>query len=119
MQSLFIIRTDFRPFDRSAIEHVFRSTRGFQELQFDTPWDLMECEFVEANGRTRINLDKDQETICLSHSGDAALRAVLIIQKSLGIPLRVFDNTYSFDLTFSNIESIEELEAAMDNAKTS
>jgi hypothetical protein len=44
---------------------------------------------------------------------------VLIVQKALGIPLRLFYSSYTFDLTFSGISTVEELEAAMDNARTS
>ena len=55
----------------------------------------------------------------MDHTWGAALRAALLIQKSLRIPLRMIDDDNSFDLTFSGISTVEELEAAMENARTS
>jgi hypothetical protein len=79
---------------------------------------LIECEYVDADDSTLINLGKDREPIFLNHTWGAGLRAVLVIQQSLGIPIRVFNDDYTFDLTLSGLSTVEELGAAMENART-
>jgi hypothetical protein len=89
-------------------------------LRLDEPGGaLLECEYVEPDDRTIIRLSGDASTISIYHTWGAALRAALLIQKSLEAPMRMVNDDYSFDLTFSNISSVEELEAAMESARTS
>ena len=119
MQSLLLFKPDLSPFDPMAVERAFRSC-GFTDIRVDKPVGaLIECEYIERDYPTIIRLSKDASTISISNTGDAALRAVLLIQKALGVPLRMVDSVYSFDLVFSNIATVEELEAAMENARTS
>ena len=119
MQFLLLYKANGSLFDRSEMEQVFRSDAHFKDLRFDTPGgDLIECEYVGPDDWTLIHLDKDRQSIFLSHTWGAALRAVLVIQKALAIPMRVFNDNYTFDLTFSGIATVEELEAAMEDART-
>jgi hypothetical protein len=119
MQFLLLFKADGSLFDRSELERVFRSNTHFRDVRFDTPvGDLIECEYVDADDSTLIHLGKDRESVFLNHTWGAALRAVLAIQQSLGIPMRLFNDDYTFDLTFSDISTVEELEAAMENART-
>jgi hypothetical protein len=120
MQSLLVFKPDFTPFDPKVVEHAFRSRPEFSNLRFEEPGGaLIECKYVEPTDWTIIRLSKNASTISLTDTWGAALRAALLIQKSLGIPLRMVDDDNSFDLTFSDISTVEELEAAMDNARTS
>jgi hypothetical protein len=120
MQSLLLVKADSSSFEPSEVEQVFRADSRFKDQRVNTPTgELTECDYVEPNDRAIIYLSDDQESISFSNTGAAALRAVLIIQKALGIPLRLFDSGYTFDLTFSGISTVEELEAAIDNARTS
>jgi hypothetical protein len=120
MQFLLLYKADSSLFDQSEVEQVFRSNPNFKNLQFNTPGgDLIACRYVERDDWTLINLDHDRQSIFFSDTRGAALRAVLLIQKSLGIPLRMVNDDYSFDLTFSDISTVEELETAMGNARTS
>lgn len=66
-----------------------------------------------------MNIGDDRQSIYFSDTHGPALRAVLTIQQALGVPMRLYEDSYSFDLTFSDISTVEELEAAMDNARTS
>ncbi|HEV3138315.1 MAG TPA: hypothetical protein VGZ26_10430, partial [Pirellulales bacterium] len=96
------------------------SCAEFTDLRFEEPGGaLIECEYIEPNDRTIIRLSRDASTISMYHTWGAALRAALLIQKSLGIALRMVNDDYTFDLTFSDISTVEELEAAMENARTS
>lgn len=120
MQKLLLFNPDFTPFEPKVVERAFRSRAEFTNLRFEEPGGaLIECEYIEPDDRTIIRLSEDASTISMYHTWGAALRAALLIQKSLGIPLRMFNDDNTFDLTFSDISSIEELEAAMDNARTS
>ena len=120
MQSLLLFNPDFRPFDPKVVERAFRSCAEFTNLRFEEPGGaIIECKYTEPDDWTIVRLSGDATTISLCDTWGAALRAALLIQKSLGIPLRMVNDDYSFDLTFSDIATVEELEAAMDNARTS
>ena len=117
MQFLLIYNPDFSPFDPDAVERAFRSIPEFTNLRIDEPIiALIECEYDEIDSRTIIRLNRDAKTISLTNTWGAALQATLMIQKAFGRPLRVINDTYSFDLTFADIATVEELEAAMDNS---
>jgi hypothetical protein len=120
MQFLLLFKADASLFDHDEVENAFRSNPDFKDLRFDTQGgDLIECEYVEPNDWAIIRFDKDRQSIFFSNTRGAALRAVLIIQQALGVPMRVYNDAYTFDLTFSDISTVEELEAAMENARTS
>jgi len=120
MQSLLLLKADDSPFQPSEVEQAFRSDSRFRDLRANTSsGELTECDYVEPDDWAIIYLSDDRERISFSDTGRAALQAALIVQKALGIPLRLFDSSYTFDLTFSDIATVEELEAAMDNARTS
>jgi hypothetical protein len=120
MQFLLLFKADSSLFELPEVEHVFRSNPHFQDLRIDTSFgDPIECEYVEPDDRTIIRLDKDRQSIFLTHTWGAALKAALTIQRALGIPMRMYNDDYTFDLTFSDIATVEELEAAMNNARTS
>jgi hypothetical protein len=120
MQFLLLFKADSSLFDQSEIEQIFRSNSNFRDLRVnDSGGDLVACRYVESDDWALIDLGEDRQSICFSNTGHAALRAVLLIQQALGVPMRVYNDTYTFDLTFSDISTVEELEAAMDNARTS
>jgi hypothetical protein len=119
MQFLLLFKSDGAVFDRSETERAFRSDAHFKDLRFETPGgDIIACTYAEPDDWTLVNLNKDRQSIFFSSTQGAALRAVLAIQQSLGIPMRMFNDDYTFDLTFSDISTVEELEAAIENART-
>jgi hypothetical protein len=120
MESLILFSPDSRPFDPQVVEVAFRSCSEFKNTRTRTPvGTLIECKYEEPGDWTTIRLSKNAETISLTGASSAALRAAILIQRSLGMPLRMVNNVNSFDLTFSNMSTVEELEAAMENARTS
>lgn len=119
MQFLLLSNPDFSPFDVASLERALRSYPQFTDFRLDLPDGTpIECEYKEPDDWTTISLDDDRETIFVDHIEGAALRAVLLIQKVLGRPLRMLNDDYTFDLTFSDIATVEELEAAMEEAGT-
>ncbi len=119
MQFLMLFKPDFSPFDSIAVERAFRLSNGFTELRLNEPdGAIIECEFIEPNDRTIIRLSGDSRTITIDHTWGAALSAALVVQKCLGVPLRMVNDDNTFDLTFSDISTLAELEAAIDNART-
>src|SRR4051794_27034487 len=92
-------KADSSRFESSEVEQVFRSDSRFKDLRVNSSsGELTECDYVEPDDWAIIRLSKDREWISISNTGSAALRAVLILQKRLGIPLHVFDTSYTFDL---------------------
>lgn len=120
MQSLLLVNPDESRFDLSSVERTFRACPQFTEIRLDDPCGSpLECQYKEPDDWTLIRLSRDRKAIYIDQTWGAALRAVLLIQKALERPLRVFNDDYTFDLTFSAIATVEELEAAMERAKTS
>ena len=116
MQFLMLFNPDFAPFDPNAVERAFRLSNEFTELRLDEPGGgaLIECEYIEPDDRTIIRLSRDASTVSIDHTWGAALRA-LLVQSCLGVPLRMVNDDNTFDLTFSDISTIEGLEAAMES----
>lgn len=120
MQSLLLINPDASQFNVADVERAFRFYPQFSHVRLDDPCGSpVECRYEEPGSRTTIRLSADRKAIFIDHTWGAALTAVLLIQKALGRPLRVFNDDYTFDLTFSDIATVEELEAAMEKASTS
>lgn len=117
MQFLLLSNPDDSLFDASSVEHALRSCPQFTDFR-SNDIDLIECEYNEPDDSTLIRLGHDRETISVDSIRGASLRAVLLIQKALGQPLRLCNDDYTFDLTFSDITTVEDLEAAMDKAST-
>ncbi len=118
MQFLLLFNPDFAPFDPHMVERAFRSCAAFTPLRTDDPGGaLFECDYIEPDNWTTIRLGSDSEAISIKNTWGAALKAALLIQQHLGVPIRMFDDDNGFDLTFSDIQSVEELEAAIDNAR--
>lgn len=120
MHGLLLFKPDHSHFDLDATRQAFSATSQFSGFRVDEPGGaLLECQYIDRESRTIIWLNKDASTISTSNAGTGALRAAFLIQKALGIPLRLVDSAYSFDLTFSDVSTMEELEAAVDNARRS
>src|SRR5689334_22870957 len=120
MQFLMLFNPDFSQFDPTQVAHALRSCPEFKNTRIDTPvGTLIECEYNLSDESTTVRLSPNAERISLTGVSNASLSAALLIQKCLKIPLRVVNDANTFDLTFADIETVQELEAAMDNARTS
>jgi len=120
MQFLLLLNPDDSLFDVASVERALRSCPQFTDVRLNDPFGShIECQYKEPDDWTTIRLSESRSTIVINDTWGVALRAVLLIQKALGRPLRVFNDDYTFDLTVSDIATVEELEAAMDKAKTS
>jgi hypothetical protein len=120
MHNILLLNSDNRPFDVAAIERIFQSESGFRDVRFNEPGGaVIEADYIEPEDSTIVGLSGSRKSISLSGTSDATLRAALILQRRLGTPLRMFDTEYSFDLILSGFSSIEELQAAIDLARSS
>lgn len=120
MTNLLLIRTDETPFDVAAVAHILSTQSGFHDVRFDDSIGaVIEARYTEADSQSIVSLKEDHETISLSGTSDAALRAALILQTGLKIPLRMFDTNYSFDLVFEGLSTVDELRNAIAQAVTS
>jgi hypothetical protein len=119
MQFLMLFNPDFSQFDPTQVARALRSCPEFKNLRIGTPvGTLIECEYNLFEESTTVRLSPNAERISLTGMSNASLGAALLIQKCLQIPLRIVNDAGTFDLTFSDIETVEELEAAMENART-
>jgi hypothetical protein len=119
MHNILLFNADGGQFDFTTINRVFQSANGFRDVRFDEPGGrVIEADYGNPDDSTIIGLSGDLKRISLSGTSDAALRAALILQQNLAVPLRMVDTEYSFDLTFQNISDVEELRNAIDEAHT-
>jgi hypothetical protein len=118
MQSILLLRLDELKFEPAVVEKTMRTVKGFGKVRLDDPAGaLNEAEYVGAQGRTVVTLSESARAISLSGTGDAALHAALVLQGHLTIPLRIVDTEYSFDLDLSSFFTLDELSAAIDQAR--
>ena len=119
MQSLLLFSTDKRPFTVEALQGIFKLVNGFGEIRYNTPVGTpIEADYVDGDDFTMVELSPERDTISISGITDAALGAALIVQQHLGVPLRIIDLDYSFDLSLEEFASIEELRHAIEDAQT-
>jgi hypothetical protein len=120
MTNILLIRIDERQFDIAAVSHIFSTQSGFRDVRFDNLVGVaLEADYAESGDWTIIGLSENLEAISLSGTSDAALRAALILQTHLKVPLRIFDTNYSFDLALQNYSTVDELRAAIESAQAS
>ena len=115
MQSLLLFSADKRPFSVEALQGIFKSVTGFGEIRYNTPVGTpIEADYVDGDDFTMVELSPERDTISISGTTDAALKAALIVQRHLDVPVRIIDLDYSFDLSLEEFTNIEELRAAID-----
>lgn len=118
MQKLLLYYPDNRQFAVEPIQRIFQSENGFQSVRFNEPGGaIIEADYIEGQDSTIVGLSGNRETISLSGTSDAPLRAALILQRHLRGPLRIIDLDYSFDLALGDFTGIEELRTAIRNAQ--
>lgn len=118
MTDLLLLDPDDGTFETAEIERIFQSNSGFRDVRFNEPGGaIIEADYVEPEDWTIVGLSGSRESISLSGTTDAALRAALILQRDFARPLRIIDSDYSFDLILSSFVSIEELRSAIDKAR--
>jgi hypothetical protein len=118
MQSLLLLNIEYQEFDVQAIHHIFQSVNEFRDIRFNEPGgNAVEADYLEGDDSTIVGLSGGRRNIALSGTTDAALRAAIILQQHLDVPLRIIDLDYSFDLLLRDYPTVEELRAAMDKAQ--
>ena len=104
----------------NELARIFQSVAGFQEVRYDTPIATpIEARYIEGEDFTTIDLNDERKTISIRGTSGAALSAAWIIHSNLDLSLRMVDTDYSFDLILSRFSTIEELEVAIDAARSS
>lgn len=118
MQSILLLRLDELKFEPDRVERILRAVEGFHNVRLDDPaGTLVEAEFVDSGGWTIVALSESARAVSLSGTTNTALRAALVLQSHLNMPLRIIDTEYSFDLALSDCANLEELNAAIDQAR--
>jgi hypothetical protein len=110
MSKLLIYIGEKQTFDRektiqavTSIDGVSNAKRG----QFIGA--VFECEFTFKGSTTIVRISEDLETVTVEGLGKDATEFAVRFQQSLGVPLRVIDMDYNFDLPLSTFASGEEL----------
>jgi hypothetical protein len=118
MHSLLLFDTTDRPISAGTLQRIFESVEGFKQVRRNTPaGTVIEADYLDGEDFTIVGLDSKRETISISGTSGAALTAAWMLQQHFSTPLRIVDTEYSFDLVVSDFASIEQLEAAIDDAR--
>jgi hypothetical protein len=118
--NILLWRADEQNLDPIVIEHILRSEPAFDGIRFDEPGGAaIESVFSDASSgySVFVRLSSELDVISLTSTSDTALRAALILQRSLKTPLRIIDTDYSFDLILSDFADLDELNAAIEKSR--
>jgi len=119
MHSLLLFDEIDREIPVIALQRIFQSVAGFQDVRYDTPLATpIEARYIEGEDFTTVDLNEKRKTISIRGTSGAALSAAWILHSHLELSLRMVDTDYSFDLILSRFSNIEELEAAIDEARS-
>ncbi|MGD9720776.1 MAG: hypothetical protein AB7O59_13890 [Pirellulales bacterium] len=120
MHNLLLFDHNETPISVEALDEVFRTAAGFGRVRYNTPIGTpIEAEYAYGDDFTTVRLHSDRETISISGTSDAALRAAWAIQTQLPSRLRIVDTDYSFDLIVADFKNLEDLRSAIDRARAS
>jgi hypothetical protein len=118
MHNILLFDANDQPFDVATVGRIFQTQSGFRDVRFNLPSGrVIEADYAASDDWTAVGLSGDRETISLRGTSDAALGAALILQRNLGMPLRIIDTDYSFDLNLQDYSSVTELRAAIAHAQ--
>ena len=120
MGNTLLLRADEKEFNPKTIEHVFRTEAGFGNVRFHEPGGAaIECRYTdpESGDSILVRLSGRLTAISLADTSDIALRAAVLLQARLQIPLRMVDTDYTYDLNLSDHATLDELNAAIDEAR--
>ncbi len=106
-----LFRPDEVRAELSSIEGVYDLREG------DFIGSVLDCEYDQHGASTIIRLGEDFKTIELTGVSDASLAAALELQHRLNRPLRLFDLSYTVDITIRGDESLRELKQLTGNAR--
>lgn len=110
MNKLLIFAGKDKKFDVPATVKAIESLRGVTESRVgDFIGAVFECKFTDEGRSTIVRLSKDLETITANGLGNESLLFALLLQSMLPIELRVTDMNYAFDLSLSDVESVQDL----------
>jgi len=105
-------------FDRHKVREAMLQSSGFRGLEErdGTGW-VLQGHLDFGDDSAIVRLVDGEESISISGTGPASLKAAVEIQAGMPIPLRLLDSDYSFDLPISGILKIDELQVAIDRAR--
>lgn len=110
MNNVLLFRDDGVLLDREAVRSALAGIEGTYNLrEGNLAGSVLDCEFDFAGDSTIIRLSADLRRVSFSGGGDASLEAARQLQRCLGLPLRLVDTAYSFDLLLANTASLAEL----------
>lgn len=110
-----LLYADGLRFDREEIRGVLRGIPGVTGLEErnGTGW-VLQAHFDYEGDSTIIRLVDDEESISLSGTGPASLKAVVEIQSRSSVDLRLVDANYTFDLAVPRGGTVAILQQAID-----
>lgn len=108
MNSLLLYIGFDQPFNKDLAISAIKDIGVYNE-QDKEPLTSFSCSFDYGDDSTIIRLAETLDTISLSGSGKASIKAVLLIQKYYKTALRLTNLDYTFDIELSDILSIEQL----------
>lgn len=120
MHSLMLFDSTGRKISVDALRRALSSIPQCKQIRESassgTP---LQADYAEGDDFTTIYLISSHEAISIRGTSGAALSAAWAIHAKLGIPLRMVDTDYSFDLLLDQFSTLEQLSAAIDQARAS
>jgi len=116
MASLLIFRSDEEPFTEFQVFEIFKNLEGVSGFRkCDPPLGGFSADFNHAGDLATVDVDLKLRSISFDYSV-AGVELAWRIQSLTSEPLRIIDESYSFDIPLVGFGSAADLEAAMDRA---
>jgi len=116
MATLFIFREDQLAFDEPEILSFLRSMNGVSDIREDDV-EFSRFEAILRHGNDVAEVRLSPTIGCLTAEwSPAGLEFALRVRNFVPGPLRITDDSYSFDIALEGFTSAAELEEAMDRA---
>ncbi len=112
MASILVTKLDLSAFDFQKIVGLLKS---MEDSVSDVIVSLnsLSFDFDHGGDSVLVELVSEGKALATSDDGPAALEFAVRWQKMYGDPLRVFDESYGFDLELSGFDSADSLARAM------
>lgn len=117
MSVLFLTRRDEKCFKEQDVIEILLLMEGMSGLREDkTSFGKFEVDFEYNGENVEIYLDADLESIVISEINSAGIEFAWMFQQATSLILRVFDESYSFDLDLADFKSSDALRSVVDLA---
>ena len=114
-RKLLLYHRDGGSFDIAAATRALTGLSGLAAIRHHPSEEaVVEVDYQDNSGSATVRLNSSGDSILVTWSCDAALRAAVLLQQRYSTPIRAIDLDYSFDIDLSQITDCTALQQAIE-----